>query len=580
MLTRFRLTHKILTLGALLLVVALVAAACSDPDPTSTPVPPAATVAPTAAPTAVPPTDTPVPPTDTPVPPTPTPAPTATPEAMSGGHLIAAVSADTGLRDGHQITAGTEMRLMYPNFDRLFLEEADGSLTPEAATGWEVSGDGLEFLIDIREGMTFHDGTPVDGEAVLWNFNRQMDPEHPQGQGGGIPIFICSWILFDPYIESVEQTGSHQIKMTLKETLGPIIAAGSLPCGVQMSPTAAAADLEGFLDMPTGSGPFVLVDAELGEQTVYERNDNYWNGDKPLLDQLTWVVMPEAQTRWAAIQNGTIHLATELNAATIREAEADANINVDFPEARHFAAIWPNQSEEGFAPFQNPLVRQAMASAINKEKLVADILDPIAYVAHGPIPSRSNIWANHDIPRWPHDPDRARELLAEAGYPDGIEFSLLVPSGGAGQLEPRDVATVLQADLAAVGINMQLEVVEFGTLYQGLQDGQHDAFLYGITYWMAEPWNQLSLIHQTGQFSNWGRYSNPALDELMAQADRAPTFEERKPIYDEVQIALSEEQAFVYLYHEVYAMVRRSEVQGEIGFTGNYAMEMEDVWVK
>ena len=118
MLTRFRLTHKIMTLGALLLVVALVAAACSDPEPTSTPVPPAATVAPTAAPTAVPPTDTPVPPTDTPVPPTPTPAPTATPEAMmSGGNLIAAVSADTGLRDGHQISAGTEMRLMYPNFD-------------------------------------------------------------------------------------------------------------------------------------------------------------------------------------------------------------------------------------------------------------------------------------------------------------------------------------------------------------------------------------------------------------------------------------------------------------------------------
>ena len=498
----------------------------------------------------------------------------------SGGHLIAAVSADTGLRDGHQITAGTEMRLMYPNFDRLFLEEADGTLTPEAATGWSVSSNGLDFLIDIREGMTFHDGTTLDAEAVKWNFDRQMDPEHPQGQGGGIPIFICSWILFDPYIESVETTGSHQIKMTLKETLGPIIAAGSLPCGIQMSPTAAENDLEGFLEKPTGSGPFVLVDASLGEQTIYERNDNYWNEGKPLLDQLTWVVMPEAQTRWAAIQNGTIHLATELNAATIREAEADSNISVDFPEARHFAAIWPNQSADGPEQFKNKLVRQAMASAINKEKLVADVLDPIAYVAHGPIPSRSNIWANPDIPRWPYDPERAKALLAEAGYPDGFEFSLLVPSGGAGQLEPRDVATVIQADLAAVGIDMTIEAVEFGTLYEGLQAGMHHAYLYGITYWMAEPWNQISLIHQTGQFSNWGRYSNPEADELMAQADRAVTFEARKPIYDEVQLTLSQDQAFVYLYHEVYAMVRRTEVQGEIGFTGNYAMEMENVWVK
>ena len=275
-----------------------------------------------------------------------------------------------------------------------------------------------------------------------------------------------------------------------------------------MSPTAAENDLEGFLEKPTGSGPFVLVDASLGEQTIYERNDNYWNEGKPLLDQLTWVVMPEAQTRWAAIQNGTIHLATELNAATIRAAEADSNISVDFPEARHFAAIWPNQSADGPEQFKNKLVRQAMASAINKEKLVADVLDPIAYVAHGPIPSRSNIWANPDIPRWPYDPERAKALLAEAA----TRRVRVQPAGAGGRSGAARAEGRGDRDPGRPGRGRHRHDDRGGRVRHALPgSARWDArrLPVRITYWMAEPWNQISLIHQTGQFSNWGRYSNP-----------------------------------------------------------------------
>ena len=173
----------------------------------------------------------------------------------------------------------------------------------------------------------------------------------------------------------------------------------------------------------------------------------------------------------------------------------------------------------------------------------------------------------------------AQALLTEAGFPDGFEFNLSGAIAGAGMIEQRAVAAFLQASLGEIGITVNVNLTEFADAYTRMGGGQDDAYLYGITYWMAEPWNQLSLIHQTGQFSNWGRYSNPAADALMSQADSAVGFDERKVIYDEVQEILAEDQAFIYLYHEHFAVVTRSEVQGEVGWTGNYALYLDDVFI-
>ena len=213
---------------------------------------------------------------------------------------------------------------------------------------------------------------PADGpRASAWD------------RAGAYRSSSAPWILFDPYIESVETTGSHQIKMTLKETLGPDHRGGlaSLRHPDESHrgrrPTSRASSTCRRGPAPSSSSM---------PRWVSRRSTS---GNNKLLERRQAAARPAhvgrdargTDPRWAAIQNGTIHLATELNAATIREAEADANINVDFPEARHFAAIWPNQTPDGPEQFKNALVRQAMASAINKEKLVADVLDPIAYVA-------------------------------------------------------------------------------------------------------------------------------------------------------------------------------------------------------
>jgi len=511
---------------------------------------------------------------------TPGPTATATPVAQRGGSMVVAVSTDTGLRDGHQITAGTEMRVFYPVYDRLMEEEVDGTLTPVALESVDIGGDGSEYTLHIRPGMTFQDGTKVDADAVKWNFDRQMQADHPQGKGGLVPAgFICSLITWEVFVDSVTVVDPLTVKVDLNQVFGPFQVTFTLPCGNLVSPTAVKSDGEGFLKKPTGSGPFKLVEATLGVQTVYEKFDNYWKEGYPKLDGLTWVPMPEPQVRWAALKTGAIHLATELNAETVRTAMKDAKLNVTFPEARHFGAIWPNVGADGFEAFKDKRVRQAMAMAIDKNTLIKDIMDPIAYVAHGPMPT-SNEWHNPNIKQWPYDTDQAKALLADAGYPNGFTFTLSIPSAGAGQIEPRSVATFIQGNLADVGITVNVNETEFATLYSSLIGGKADAYLYGITYWMSEPWNQITLIHQTGQFSNWGRYSNPEADKLMDQADRVVGFDLRKPIYDQVEAILAEEQANIYLYHEIYAMVARSEVQGNIGFTGNYAIYMDDVWLR
>jgi len=492
---------------------------------------------------------------------------------------VVAVSADTGLVDGHQITQGTEMRMMYPNYDRLLEEAADGSLVPLALESYEVSADGLEYTLHVRPGMTFHDGTALDAEAVKWNFDRQMQKDHPQGQGGLVPEgFICSLIIWDPIVSSVTVVDPLTVQVTISAPFGPFMGTMSLPCGNLMSPTAAQTDGPGFLEKPTGSGPFVLVDASQAEQTVYTANPNYWKADAPKLDKLTLVPMAEASTRWAALQSGQVQMATEMPPDIVRQAMDDDEFNVTLLPARHFAALWVNQGPDGFEPFRDARVRQAMAMAIDKETLVRDLLDPLAYVAHGPIPDGS-VWQNPNIKQWSYDIAAAKALLTEAGFPDGFEFNLSGAIAGAGMIEQRAVAAFLQASLGEIGITVNVNLTEFADAYTRMGGGQDDAYLYGITYWMAEPWNQLSLIHQTGQFSNWGRYSNPAADALMSQADSAVGFDERKVIYDEVQEILAEDQAFIYLYHEHFAVVTRSEVQGEVGWTGNYALYLDDVFI-
>ena len=546
----------------LLGVFALVSAACGDDDAPSTTATPT-TAATTAATTAPPET---------------TAAPTTAPVA-AGGELVVAVSADTGLVDGHQITQGTEMRMMYPNYDRLLEEGADGSLVPVALESYDVSADGLEYTLHVRPGMTFHDGTPVDAEAVKWNFDRQMQKDHPQGQGGLVPEgFICSLIVWDPFVNSVTVVDPLTVKVTLNEPFGPFITTMTLPCGNLMSPTAAQSDGEGFLEKPTGSGPFVLVDASQAEQTIYEGNPNYWRENAPQLSKLTLVPMQEASTRWAALQSGQVQMATELPPDIVREAMDDPEFNVTLLPARHFAAVWVNQGPDGFEPFRNAKVRQAMAMAIDKEALVRDLLDPLAYVAHGPIPDGNN-WQNPDIKKWSYDVEAAKALLTEAGYPDGFEFTLSGAIAGAGMIEQRAVAAFIQSSLAQIGITVNVSLTEFADAYTRMSGGQDHAYLYGITYWMAEPWNQLSLIHQTGQFSNWGRYSNPVADDLMSQADNMVGFDARKVLYDQVQEILAEDQAFIYLYHERFAVVTRQEVRGEVGWTGNYALYLGDVSV-
>ena len=499
--------------------------------------------------------------------------------ATRGGELVVAVSADTGLTDGHQITQGTEMRMMYPNYDRLVEEGVDGQLLPVALESWDTSADGLEYTLHVRPGMTFHDGTPVDAAAIKWNFDRQYLPDHPQGKGGLVPEgFICSLIVWEPFIDSVEVVDSLTVSVKLTAPFGPFIATFTLPCGNLMSPTAAAADGPGFLEKPTGSGPFVLVEARQGEQTVYTANPNYWKEGAPKLDKLTLAPMPEASTRWAALQSGQVQIATELPPSIVREAQGNDDFNVTLLPARQFAAIWVNQGEDGFKAFQDKRVRQAMAMAIDNEALVRDILDPLAYVASGPVPD-GNVWQNPNVRQWPHDVEAAKALLAQTDFADGFEFTLQGAITGAGMVEQRAVATFIQSALAEIGITVNLNLTEFADAYSRMQGGADHAYLYGITYWMAEPWNQLSLIHQTGQFSNWGRYSNAEADALMTQADNAVGFETRKALYDQVQEILAEDQAFVYLYHENFAVVSRKEVQGTIGWTGNYALYLEDIWL-
>jgi peptide/nickel transport system substrate-binding protein len=493
----------------------------------------------------------------------PTVAPVSVPEAEEGQNSVqVAFRSGTSFLSNIYPIGAAGFTVSRAAFDSLITADVENDqLLPLLAEEWEVF-DPTTMRVKLRPGVKFHNGKPLAADDIVFWIQQLVDPALANPARGDYPNLLDGKEV-DELTVDIIHTGGY----------------GMLPLLSVLSP----ADKETHIEVgeehyrlnPIGTGPFKIIRWAADDFAYLEKNADYW-GEQAKLDSIQFTLVDETSTKVAMLYAGEADIIDNVPPHLVTQIEKSDDLEVRTAGSMRAYFITTNTFRP---PFDDVRVRRAIAHAINVpqiiDKLFAGKARPVTTIG-----ASTTQYYNTSLQPIPYDPDKARELLAEAGYPDGFEFSLLVPSGGAGQLEPRDVATVIQADLAAVGIDMTIEAVEFGTLYQGLQDGAHDAFLYGITYWMAEPWNQISLIHQTGQFSNWGRYSNPAADELMSQADRAVTFEERKPIYDGIQVTLSEEQAFVYLYHEVYAMVRRTEVQGDIGFTGNYAMEMEDVWVK
>ena len=474
------------------------------------------------------------------------------------GVLIVGQIAEPKSLDPHAVTAVNDFRILVNIYDGL-VRYADGTLEPEPAlaTDWEISEDGTVYTFNLREGVTFHDGTPFNAEAVVFNFDRMLDEDHPYHDTGPFPLSF-----FFSSVDTVEAVDDTTVRFTLSEPYAPFLSNLAYPTGLIVSPAAVREHGQDFGRNPSGTGAFRFAEWEPNQRVVVEKNPEYWDGAAPL-DAVLFRPITDANTRIAEMRSGGLDVMVEVPPDALAQFREDDGFTVYEQAGPHLWFLILNTRE---APFDDKLVRQAANYAVDKQAITENILQGTAEVAAGPTPP-AFAWAhNEDLQPYPHDPERARQLLEEAGY-DGETVTFYVTEGGSGMLDPVAMGTAIQADLEEVGMDVEIETYEWNTFLGEVNPGLEGKADMAEMAWMTNDPDTLpyltlrsAAMPDQGGF-NSGYYANEEVDRLLEEARAATDQSRRAELYKEMQEIVQEDAPWVFVANWKQNAVTASAVE-------------------
>lgn len=459
------------------------------------------------------------------------------------GVLIVGQIAEPKSLDPAAVTAVNDFRILVNLYEGLLMY-APGTLevAPALATAWEVSEDGTEYTFSLRDGVTFHDGTPFNAEAVKFNFDRMLNEDHPYHDTGPFPLAF-----FFSAVQATEVIDDLTVKFTLEAPYAPFLSNLAYPTGLMVSPAAVEASGADFGRNPVGTGPFKFAEWRSNEAVVIEKNPDYW-GEPAGTDAVVFRPITDANTRVAEMLAGGIDMMVEVPPTALSEFQGEA-FRVVEQAGPHLWFLILNAKE---GPFADKLVRQAANYAINKEAIVNDVLEGTADVAAGPIPP-AFAWAyDESLDPYPYDPEKAKALLAEAGVAEGTEVVFYVTEGGSGMLDPVPMGTAIQADLNAVGFDVKIETYEWNTFLGEVNPGLEGKADMAEMAWMTNDPDTLPFLALRTEAwpdagFNSGYYSNPEVDALLEQARVATSQDDRAELYREMQRIVHDDAPWVFV---------------------------------
>lgn len=479
-----------------------------------------------------------------------------------GQMLIVALEAEPTTLDPHQITDYNSIRATMPMFETL-TQFAPGTteIIPGLAKSWEVSDDGLVYIFHLRKGVTFHDGTSFTAEAVKFNIDRQLDPEHPYHDTG---VFAYAEFTFG-MVESVTVEDDFTVQFKLKYPFAPFLRNMAMASAAIISPEAVKRYGSDIAINPVGTGPFRFKEWVPGVRIVLERNENYW-GEPATLDGLVFRPIVNPQSRLAALEAGEVDFIVNPPPEDVERLQVNPDFQVVAKLGQHTWWVALNCQRP---PFDNVLVRQAVHYAIDKKAIVESILRNTGIVANNPLPP--NVWSyTEDVKIYTYNPDLAKQLLSQAGYPNGFTVDFWVPESGSGMQQPVEMATAIQAYLAQIGITARIQTWEWGTYLDKVfqPDYTQVAEMHEMSWIMdnGDPDNFLYILLSGEQWPpagfNESFYKNEQVDKLLAQARTELDQEKRKDLYIQAQKLICEDSPWVWVDHAYEIFVMKAGIQG------------------
>ncbi|MDY7224119.1 ABC transporter substrate-binding protein [Halalkalibacterium halodurans] len=481
--------------------------------------------------------------------------------------LIFARGGDSVSLDYASVTDGESSRVTKQIFETLIEFERDSfEIGPGLAHSWDMSEDGLRYTFYLEEGVTFHDGTPFNAEAVKVNFERWADPDHPYAfvdEGYNYSVYGTQFGGFkgDPghVIEEINVVNEYEIEFVLSEPLGSFLQNMGMSYFAMTSPAAFEEYGAAINENPVGTGPFKFVSWTRDDSIVLEKNEEYWKEGLPKLDKIIFQVIPDNSARLTALRSGQIDIMDGLNPDDVAQVEGDDSIVLFERATNNIGYLGFHVEKE---PFDDPLVRQAINHAIDKDSLITALYNRLAEPAKNPVPP-GYLGYNEAIDPYAYDPERARELLAEAGYEDGFEFELwTMPVARPYMPDPQRAAEAIQSNLADVGITAKIETRDWATYLEETEKGAHDMFMLGWSGVNGDPDYFLSnLLHGDAiPGGNRSFYDEGDVNEILNQAKKTVDPNEREVLYFEALEMIHEDAVMVPLVHSIPVLAGSSRV--------------------
>ena len=475
-------------------------------------------------------------------------------EPVKGGEITVGIAQDLDdSLDPHQTVAAGTREVLFNIFEGLVKPNSDGEMIPAVAEKYELSEDGTTYTFTLREGVKFHNGQTVTAEDVVYSINRCAAV--PEGQEKPLVAAFSA-------VKSVEALDEKTVAVT--------IAQRDLEFISYMTAAIIPADYENQDTAPVGTGPFKFVSRTPQQDFVMERFEDYW-GAPAWLDKVTYKICENADALVMNLNGGSIDLCAHLTSA--QASQLNQSFQVLEGTMNLVQAIYLNNQAK---PFDNQLVRQALCYAIDRQGIMDMVADGHGTAVGSSIyPAFTKYFLDKDGEIIGYDPAKAKELLAQAGYPDGFDMTISVPNN----YQPHmDTAEVVAEQLREAGINVTIQPVEWSTWLDTIYNGrQFQATVVGVD--AANMTARAMLERFTSDYGkNFINYNNPAYDALFQQAINAQDEATQTDLYKQMETMLADTAANVYI-QDLCDLVAMRQDLGGLKFYPIYVLDLSTVYL-
>ncbi len=438
--------------------------------------------------------------------------------------------------------------------DPLFYQDENGDLIPWLAESYNVSPDGLKYTIKIRKGVYFQDGNKLDANAVKFTFERALNPK--------VRVPLRNYF---GTLKEANVIDDYTLELTLSAPFAPFLRGLSSTMSGIISPAACnKLGDKGMTNTPynIGTGPFKFKEWVKGDRIVFERNEKYWLG-APKVNEIIFKIASDPHTREAMLLSGDLDMIVLPPPPDIESLSKRSNIIVKAVQSTRYMFMYINTQKD---PFKDKRVRKALNYAIDKESIIKDVLLSLAKMADSVMPSTFFGYFPQKV--YEYNPDKAKKLLADAGYPNGFECTLYTPTGR--YLFDRQVAEATQSYLSKVGIKAKIMTPDWptyiATLLKPLKENPIELALLGWGPWVLDADFMLYPLFHSSLWPpkgfNVSFYKNPTVDDLIIKARESTSPSDRLKLYKQIEGIIWDDAPIIFLYVQKYIISYADNVLG------------------